>query len=196
VLADAKQAKEDAFQAQWKQMKTGAAEWRQLQQVDTDRTAPDCQRLRLHMSAASQHAPHAGVTQSRRSRGEQEKLRQPLAHCVSGCGIHGSSRPSCHREWQTAQHWQGAPYSDCPPAGKNRPLDEDELDFLDTLQQQTQHADAAWRAEQERELDAYQQVGDSALSALQASPFMQSRSASWTPTSRWAPYCLPFQALL
>ena len=47
----------------------------------------------------------------------------------------------------------------CAPAGKNRPLDEDELDFLDTLQQQAQAADAAWRAEQERELDAYQQAG-------------------------------------
>lgn len=53
------------------------------------------------------------------------------------------------------------------PAGKNRPLDEDELDFLDTLQQQAQHADAAWRAEQERELDAYQQVGSVPFSALQ-----------------------------
>ena len=57
------------------------------------------------------------------------------------------------------------------PAGKNRPLDEDELDFLDTLQQQAQHADAAWRAEQERELDAYQQVKNSALSAFLVFPF-------------------------
>lgn len=36
VLADAKQAKEDAFQAQWKQMKTGAGTMKPLQQVETD----------------------------------------------------------------------------------------------------------------------------------------------------------------
>jgi FAM192A/Fyv6, N-terminal domain len=84
-----------------------------------------------------------------------------------------------------------------PPAGKNRPLDEDELDFLDTLQQQAQHADAAWRAEQERELDAYQQVGVSPFSALQASPFLshiRSKSARWMPTSRWGPVLSAFSA--
>ncbi len=35
VLADAKQVKEDAFQAQWKQMKTGAAGWRQCWRTET-----------------------------------------------------------------------------------------------------------------------------------------------------------------
>ena len=45
-------------------------------------------------------------------------------------------------------------------AGKNRPLDDDELQFLDTLQQQAAAADAAWRAEQSQELDAYQQASE------------------------------------
>lgn len=47
-------------------------------------------------------------------------------------------------------------------AGKNRPLDEDELEFLDALQQQQNSVEQAWASEQERELDAFQQARRSA----------------------------------
>ena len=51
-------------------------------------------------------------------------------------------------------------------AGKNRPLDEDELEFLDALQQQQTSVEQAWASEQERELDAFQQACRSARSCV------------------------------
>lgn len=42
--------------------------------------------------------------------------------------------------------------------GKNRPLDEDELEFLNGLQQREATAEEAWRSEQASELDAFQQA--------------------------------------
>lgn len=42
--------------------------------------------------------------------------------------------------------------------GKNRPLDEDELEFLNGLQQQEASAEEAWLSEQANQLDAFQQA--------------------------------------
>jgi hypothetical protein len=82
VLADAKQAKEDAFQAQWKQMKTGAGTtdsagrrrlvlWPEL----------SCQHLRLlHMPAASHRLPRTGGTPAEyRDTGAEEHMRNTAA---------------------------------------------------------------------------------------------------------------------
>lgn len=46
------------------------------------------------------------------------------------------------------------------PTGKNKPLDEDEVDFLDTVVQQQVAAERAARMEEQRELDAFREVGD------------------------------------
>lgn len=43
-------------------------------------------------------------------------------------------------------------------AGKNRALDEDELEFLNGLQQQENSAEEAWNSEQATQIEAYQQV--------------------------------------
>lgn len=42
--------------------------------------------------------------------------------------------------------------------GKNRPLDEDELEFLNGLQQQEASAEEAWESEQASQLEAYQEA--------------------------------------
>ena len=44
-------------------------------------------------------------------------------------------------------------------AGKNRPLDEEELHFIDAVEQQQRLKDQSVREEEAAALDAYQQVG-------------------------------------
>lgn len=43
-------------------------------------------------------------------------------------------------------------------AGKNRPLDEDELEFLDAVIEKERAAEQQWKSEEQRELEAYQEV--------------------------------------
>ena len=43
-------------------------------------------------------------------------------------------------------------------AGKNRPLDEDELDFVNAVERSKAAAERAWRDEQDREMDAFREV--------------------------------------
>lgn len=43
-------------------------------------------------------------------------------------------------------------------AGKNRPMDEDELHFIDAVEQQQREKDRSVREEEAAALDAYQQV--------------------------------------
>ena len=43
-------------------------------------------------------------------------------------------------------------------AGKNRPLDEDELDFVNAVERSKAAAERAWRDEQDREMDSFREV--------------------------------------
>lgn len=78
------------------------------------------------------------------------------ASCYWSCDARSPSMTgSCaQQEWW----WRGA--------GKNRPLDQDELEFLDALQQQEASVEQAWASEQERELDAFQKARRSACWGL------------------------------
>ena len=46
-----------------------------------------------------------------------------------------------------------------PTAGKNRPLDEDELEFVDQILQQEQMKEKGQQLEESQQLEAFQQVG-------------------------------------
>ena len=46
----------------------------------------------------------------------------------------------------------------CCMAGKNRPLDEDELDFVNAVEGARAAQEAAWHAEQAAQLDAFREV--------------------------------------
>ena len=45
-------------------------------------------------------------------------------------------------------------------AGKNRPLDEDELDFVNAVERSKAASERAWQDEQDREMDAFREVRD------------------------------------
>ena len=47
------------------------------------------------------------------------------------------------------------------PPGKNRPLDEEELHFMDAVEQQQRDKDRKAREEEDAELDAFQMVRSS-----------------------------------
>ena len=52
-----------------------------------------------------------------------------------------------------------------PHAGKNRALDDDELEFIAAVEGAKAAQEAAWEAEQNRELDGFREVGPSSASA-------------------------------
>lgn len=133
VLAEAKQAKEDAFQAQWKQMKTGGP-----------RALHSSFKLRLRCCWYD-------------SRTCAVLGRGPLLHGAAGevlISVTSLAVTLCMNGGETPVDKTCMSRT----AGKNRPLDEEELQFLGVLQQQAEQADSEWHAEQARELDAYQQV--------------------------------------
>ena len=48
-------------------------------------------------------------------------------------------------------------------AGKNRPLDEDELDFVNAVERSKAAAERAWHAEQDREMDNFREARAAAV---------------------------------
>ena len=59
--------------------------------------------------------------------------------------------------------------------GKNRPLDEDELDFVNAVERTKAAAERAWRDEQDREMDAFREVRVDGMVRVSA-------DLDWNPT--------------
>lgn len=115
ILLEAKQAKDEAFQNQWKQMKQGMATF------DGLLCRAPCNLCNLHSHTYTQQTFHT-------------------CHCI------------IHRAL-----YRHAPAP--PDAGKNRPLDEEEVQFVDALEAARRGKEEAERQQELDALEAYQLVG-------------------------------------
>jgi len=150
VLAEAKEAKEAAFQAQWRQMKTGA------QPAEGSGLARDCLSRLLQSRASWSLCAALETMRKRRTTGNGLPLR-PAAARRNKDGI---ADWRCQYAQQTrCSLGRRRCYSAVGlRAGKNRPLDEDELDFVNAVERSKAAAERAWRDEQDREMDAFREV--------------------------------------
>jgi hypothetical protein len=168
VLAERKKAKQDAFDEQWKQMKTG--EQRPLHSTARSHQqsagAQQHVRRRCHIPASSKCLPHPHKHVFRdspkfaqsRATSTVFSWRLGLLCCplpLAALASSNSTRPCCCGCWLA-------------PAGKNRPLDEDELQFYDSLAQQEAAQHRRMRQEEDEELAAFRQAVAAAAEAKAA----------------------------
>ena len=172
VLAEAKEAKEAAFQAQWKQMKTGAPSFDDsLCSSSRDRglslTADTAAVLTFPMNTYTRAwMPVSSSADSSRQAMSESAASQNK--CTQQRQGRRQNRPKddedqIHHSWLYVNSCikimpMNPRHALHLSAGKNRPLDEDELDFVNAVERSKAAAERAWLNEQAREMDAFREA--------------------------------------